>query len=356
MLDRALYQLRRGASALVPVLGSWQLSVVLMVAMALYFLLLAIWSTSTPAHVVQSIAGLAPFLMVYLLLLVNTGWCLWNRLPRLRRDPGLFLFHGAFFLLALGFGLTILGRREATVWVAEGEVFAATAEQILSVNDGFPPTYHQFKVNSIVPEFWQDQMLFTRLEAEIILADGDVRVTRINRPLWLDWNTFVRLSGFGYTPRYEILTGDNQVIDSAFVKMNIFPPGQRDHFRSSMFPHRVYLEMFPDYIDVGGAPNTRTLNLVNPAYSVAIYRGKVSLGGSLLQGDDVFDFEGLQVRFPEVRYWGQFSVVCDPGAPVLLFAGLMAIVGLIIGLALRRRSPSEAVGSATLFRPGGGLP
>ena len=43
------------------------------------------------------------------------------------------------------------------------------------------------------------------------------------------------------------------------------------------------------------------------------------------------EFEGLRLGFPEIRYWGEFSTVVDPGiAP--LFAGFA--VG-IIGLAMR---------------------
>ena len=69
-------------------LGSWRLSVALMVLAALYYALLAIWSGSSPPHVVRNITSLLPFWLLYGLLLINTGVCLWQRLPTLRRDIG----------------------------------------------------------------------------------------------------------------------------------------------------------------------------------------------------------------------------------------------------------------------------
>ena len=54
-------------------LGSWRLSIVLMVAAGLYYGFLAIWATSSPPHVVQNIASLAPFWIVYGLLRTESG-------------------------------------------------------------------------------------------------------------------------------------------------------------------------------------------------------------------------------------------------------------------------------------------
>ena len=140
MWNRAFFAIRSILADLGPRLGSWRLSIVLMVLAALYYGFLAIWAGSSPPHVVQNIAGLIPFWWVYGLLLVNTAVCLWRRLPQLRRELasghwaalGTFLFHGAFFLVALGFLLTIAGRQEAKVWVAVGEEFTGEPSQVLS--------------------------------------------------------------------------------------------------------------------------------------------------------------------------------------------------------------------------------
>ena len=405
MWGRFLFTIRSRLPNPLQLLGSWKLSVVLMVVAALYYALLAIWATSSPPHVVQNIAGLAPFLIVYGLLLVNTGICLWLRIPLLRRDLGrrpilirreprwrlmvgsdwtresatnrvralgyaavvdpkygvcgvakrgrvlaVFVFHLAFFLVALGFALSSLGRREASVWVAEGESFGAARTPSLNQSDIVPSDFSEVSVVSISPEFWRDQLLFTLLESRLRFPGGAEKVTRINRPLWLGWGTFLRMTGFGYAPRYEVLTRDGQVVDSAWVKMNVFPPGQRDYFQSGRLPHRVYVMIYPDFRMVDGAPTTRTLNLVNPAIFVSVVRGKVSLGEAILENGETFEFEGLRLRFPEIRYWGEFSFVTDPGAPPLFAGFLLGLTGLVLALRGRRAELRWTPGSEG--RPG----
>jgi hypothetical protein len=212
MLDRVLFAARRFQLNIGYWLGFWRLSIVLMVLAALYYLLLAIWAAASPPHVVRNIAHLLPFWVVYLALLVNTGTCFWRRLATLKRDLapgsafrdrppawtvalpagarseealatlrgagyrvgggtstvargrwstlGSYLFHGSFFVIALGFLLTFSLRSETTLRVAEGEI----------LQDG--PAGAEFVVRGITPEFWQDQLLFTQLEASLGWPDG----------------------------------------------------------------------------------------------------------------------------------------------------------------------------------------
>jgi hypothetical protein len=403
MWDRLLYGLRVRTPELGRALGSWRLSIVLMVLAALYYAFLAIWASSSPPHVVQNIASLAPFWLLYALLLANTVVCLWNRLdvlkhqvsarPSLEHTPpdwerrttagaeavpavmrtlgyrpratddggwwavrrrwsalGTYLFHGAFLLVAAGFLLSLLTHHEARVWVAAGEEFTGRPEQFLSQSPprvataGLPSG--SFRAMQITPEFWRDQLLFTELAAELAMPGGRDVTTRINDPIWWDWCSFLRLSGYGYAPRYEITDRDGVVLDSAFVKLNVFPPGQRDFFQAGHYPHRFYVEVLPDYAEVDGEPITRSLNLVRPAVGLRVLRGKVDLGSATLLEGRGFTFEGLTLRFPEIRYWGEFSIVRDPGMPVL-FGGY--VIGLA-GLVLRLRGPRREVA----WRPGPG--
>jgi hypothetical protein len=346
-LDRLLFALRRALPELGPWLGSTRLSIVLMVVAAQYYLLLAIWSTSSPSHVVQNIAGLIPFWLLYALLLVNTGLCLWNRFPLLRRELargrwsalGSYLFHGAFFLLAVGFLLSLLARQETKVRVAVGEHYEGRPDQLFSVSRPRPLTggipAPGFEVERIHPEFWNDQLLFTSLEAEIRRDGGERLRTRINRPLWVGPGTFLRLSGFGYAPRYELVDRRGVVLNGAFVKMNVFPPGQRDYFVLPDHPHRIYLEVLPDAAVEEGRATTRSLNLTDPAVELQVLRGRLELGRALLRLDEGFEFEGLTLRFPEIRYWGEFSIVRDPGAPVLFLAYAVGLAGLLLKLPIR---------------------
>lgn len=341
-------------------LGSWRLSVVLMVTAGFYHLLLAVWSTSSPPHVVGNIASLLPFWLAYALLLTNTAVCLWRRFPILRREMaagerrwsalGGYLFHGAFGLLAMGFLLTLAARQEARVWVAAGEDFVGRQDQLLSrpeprplapiadVGAGLPA----FRVEEVVPRFWRDELLFTRLRAVLDLPGGRRAVTRINRPLMLGPETFLRLSGVGYAPRYELVDRRGKVVDSAFVKMNLFPPGRRDYFRLEGLPHRFHLRIWPDLtVDSEGRPGTRSMELANPGVAVEVTRGRLAVGSAVLRRGESLAFEGLAIRFPEIRYWGEFAVVRDPGAPVLFAGYLVGLAGLVLWLVGGRSRPSQ---------------
>jgi hypothetical protein len=320
MLDKILFAVRRVRLEPGRLFGSWKLSIVLMVLAGLYYLLLAIWAGSSPPHVIGRIATLLPFWLLYLLLLVNTGVCLYRRLPVLKQDLatgrrraslGTYLFHGSFFLVATGFLLTLSGRTETRFQVAEGEIYRSD-----------PPGL-QFVVRRLTPEFWQDQMLFTRLEADLGWADGSRSITRINRPIMVGPASFLRLSGFGYAPRYELLDRNGAILDSAWVKMNLFPPGLRDRFQAGELPHRFYLSIVPD-------PEGRTLNLEDPVIDLELYRGHLSLGGASLRTGQSFEFEGLAVRIAEIGYWGEFTLVRDPGI-LPLFAGFaLGLLGLVL--------------------------
>jgi cytochrome c biogenesis protein ResB len=414
MLTRLLFALRSFNADLGSRLGSWRLSVVLMVLAGFYYALLAALATTSPIHVVQNIAALIPFWLVYALLLINTLVCLWRRYPKLRRDLGSsltmklrppewelrsdsvshaetalellggreygrvlsegdavgcvrrrwsplgsYLFHGAFFLIAMGFLLTILSRHESEIWVAVGEQYSGSPEQILSqsppriLGSGMPNL--QFRVEEIRPEFWQDQLLFTTLEADLSFGSGGddrQKTTRINRPLWFGWGTFLRMSGFGYAPRYELTNSDGLVIDSAFIKLNVFPPGQEDYFSPGEYPHRIYVEVLPDFAIDAGEAVTRSLNLRDPAVVLQIQRGKLDLGKAVLRSGDSFTFEGVSLRFPEIRYWGQFSVVQDSGAPILFLGYLIGIAGLCLKL---RGERAEIAWHPDATGPGGGF-
>jgi hypothetical protein len=142
----------------------------------------------------------------------------------------------------------------------------------------------------------------------------------------------MRLSGVGYTPRYELRDATGALLDSAFVKLNVFPPGQRDYFMPAGYPHRVYVEVLPDAERTGNGLVNRSLNLVQPAVVTRVVRGRVDLGQAALMAGEQHEFEGLALSFPEIAYWGEFSVIQDPGVPILFVAFVLALAGLLLKL------------------------
>jgi len=398
MLDRALFAARRFGLDIGFWLGSWKLSIVLMVLAALYYLLLVIWAGSSPPHVVRNIASLLPYWLLYLLLLVNTGTCLWRRLAILKRDLrpgpayrdcppawtvaltenvgwdqahrtlkragyrvrkgspigvrgrwsalGTYLFHGSFFVVALGFLLTLALRTETTLRVAEGETLTGD------------PSGLQFEVRKITPEFWRDELLFTKLEANLGWADGGRSTTRINRPVMVGPASFLRLSGFGYAPRYELLDLGGSIVDSAWVKMNLFPPGLRDWFRAEGYPHRFYVTVVPDAEEWDGGFRSASLNLDDPVFDLEVVRGHAALGQASLRTGESFEFEGLAMRIAEMRYWGEFALVRDPGVLPLFVGFALGLVGLVLRLPGKRSEVEFRTAPARILgwgEPVGGL-
>lgn len=397
MLAELTYRVRGALPGLSRLLASWKLSVVLMVTAATYTAHLSVFARKSPAEVIHNIAALAPFWVVYALLLVNTGWCLWRRWPLLKHDValapvlanaapsweqpfpladpaqaralleargyvareaeggaawgvrhrwsavGTWLFHGSFFVLAAGFVTTLAFREEFRVVVAVGEDYVGAEGQVLGregsplVTLGMPSV--RFTHERLEPEFWRDQLLFTKLESVLALEGGERVETAINRPVWLGGATVIRLSGFGYAPRVVISSEKSGVLEDSFRRMNLFPPGQRDFVRPERLPHRFYLRLFPDLEVTDGVPSSKTLALVNPGLAVRAVRGRLELGEKLLRLDEPFAVEGFEFKVPELRYWGEFRLLRDPGAPVL---GLALVMGLL-GLALKLRGRREEV-------------
>lgn len=418
MWTRLLFWLRGLPPRASQLLASWKTSVVLLVLAALYDALLALWARSAPAQAVRELAGLLPLRAAYLLLLLSTAWCLWKRLPGLRRDVGrapafsgapprwelrldeaatqgqaeallreagyrvatidgsvwgvlrpraalgAVLFHLGVLLLALGLLLTQLARDEFKLWVGVGEDYVGLQEQILSrelpraLSSGLPKV--GFRVERIEPELWRGELAFTRLAARLRFPGGAVRETRIDRPLWLSAATFLRVSGFGYALRYEILDREGRVIESAFVKLNVLPPGQRDSIAPQGLPHRVYVRLVQDPSGRGAAAAARSLDLRNPAFAVHAYRGKVDLGERVIKLAEPIPLEELVLRIPEVRYWGEFTLLRDPGAPLVMLAFAIVLAGLALSL---RGARAEVRWSSGVFhgfgaaeRPGGREP
>lgn len=286
MWDDALFRVRAARVDFWPLLGSWQLSVALMVTAAFWSLLLAVFAFLSPPHVVRALASLGMWTLLYALLLINTAACV-----VMRRVTASALFHAALFLIAGGFLLTASTREETTVRVAEGEAS------------------ERFAVEKIEPQLWRDELLFTKLEAT--LAGG--RTTRINRPLLLGPATFLRLTGFGFAPRYEIIDRRGNTIEGAFVKVAIFPPGQRDFIATESLPFRIYVT---------------TSDLRARTLDVQVFRGRLLVAQGRVGRNDALDVEGLRLRFPEVRYWGDFAIVRDAGAPLIFLGILLALVAL----------------------------
>lgn len=366
-------------------LSSWRLSVALTVAGALYYVFLSIWGARSPAHVVQTIARMAPFTLFYGLLLVNTLFCIVQRWPALvramRRSPvhlpaspdwertsarppalkgtavrvdqgyawvyrrfatlGTLLLHGSLFVLALGFFLSYRTHTEGTFSVGYGQQLEIDTDGYSRLTpagaDAGRLPQVDLEAHDITTEFWEDELLFTRFTADVTV-EGSRRTIAINDPAYLSPFTYVRLTSFGYSPVYMVIAeGTDSPLEEGAAPLNIFPPGTRDLLRLQNYPHRIYLELYPDYEETEAGPSSRSMRLDNPRVTVEVYRGKVFVARRTLRFGEALPVEGFTFSVLGVVPNADITVVHDAGLPFILIGFLVAIAGLLLRLPGQRQ-------------------
>jgi hypothetical protein len=122
---------------------------------------------------------------------------------------------------------------------------------------------------------------------------------------------------FGYAPRYELMSDQGRLLDSAFVSLNIFPPGREDFFRL-LSPLTYYVRYYPG---TDGGPGTPMLSVRIARNKDVIHDGRVAVG-------EVFESANASMSFPEVRMWTTIRVSRDPGRIYLLAGALLALAAL----------------------------
>lgn len=365
-------------------LGSRELSVFIFVMACTYALVLIIFATAVPLPWVNNISRLLPFKVLYLLFFVNLiiceirwlpaiiGKCRRARLPETTDDLqrfkyrievrderagvrrleeylrnrrykvwtpayqsgtvlyahkgrfspiGNLLFHSAFIFILLGGWIGFFSSFDSSTLLMEGEEFLAPETTQPTVN---------FKVEKITPAYWGNKLLFTDLKADVKYPyKGGIGAgaVRLSQSLSLGGSK-VTLSGIGFAPRYLLRDKTGLDIGSGFVKMNIFPPGTEDHLQIPGYPHKISVSFYPDHEVKDGKVINRSMNPINPAYAVKVFRNKAVSYSGLLKSGEVAEYEGLRLSFPEFKYWGMFRIVKNSGFAFIWIAFVLFIGGL----------------------------
>ena len=382
--------------------ASRRLSVVLALALALYALLLTIWAMSSPATTVRSIASGVPFLAAYALLAVNLVACSLEFFPAvlarsrvrgaarplgrevevevpelgsspeerlsaalskigarrvLRVDGGVLgvrsplapigstIFHAGLLVLAAGLWLSARGRVSGEAILARGQPFSGSPGEYVSTGgpEGSPPPEMAFEVEDIGASFFGNAILFTDLWARLRMADGSEPTVRLSDPA-RSGTSWVSITGYAYAPEFVVRDASGAELASAVVRLQSFPPGQQDGFDLPGLPHRVYVEVYPDYVPgPGGQPESR-----GPApgrdvrLRAVVLRQRVPVASAVVALGEPLAFDGLTLTFTSLEPMGTFRVVRDPGWPWVM-AGLFAA---LLGLAWRLVRPRVDVFAA----------
>ena len=140
--------------------------------------------------------------------------------------------------------------------------------------------------------------------SELILTDGMPKLVN---------GTLLKLKGLGYSPRYELKSKAGTVLDSSFVYMKLFPPGNESFFRL-LSPLTYHLRFYPEGKD----------SIKEPLIRLRIVRNKdIVVNRDVNISEDV-SFENSRISFEEVRMWTRLVIKKDWGE-------VMTFVGLFLG-------------------------
>ena len=143
-------------------------------------------------------------------------------------------------------------------------------------------------------------------------ADGTVLLGSVHKHLAGAW---LRIEGFGYSPRYVMRMENGRIVDSSFVYLDIFPEGKEDYFRL-LSPLTYYLGI-KGPLDDNGKPTG--------------FRLRIARNKDLIVNRDIILGEGVSygnaiISFDEVRRWTRVRVVHDPGL-IAMLSGLLLGIG-----------------------------
>ena len=250
---------------------------------------------------------------------------------------GNLLFHASFFLILVGAVVNAYYRFEGRAIIAEGRPFTGGKAEYQWINGATATALPEvnFDVEKIEADFWDDRLLFTRLEATLLSREGRA-ITKCSLALQVG-GAVVTIDGYGYVPKYELKNKAGQTVDKANVMLNIFAPGSEDSFQVRGYPHKIFVSFYPDHAQVNGKIVNRSMNPVNPAYFLRILRGRIPVYTGFVKPGEWAQYDGLSISFPSFVRSGEFQIVRNPGHPFIWAAFIMMGLGLAWRLLFYRK-------------------
>lgn len=291
------------------------------------------------------------------------------------RETGNLLFHAALIALLISVAYGALFGWRGNVIVREGTGFSNTLTQYdawgggrLVNPDNLPPfsfTLEDFRVDF---ERSEAQLGAPRLfEADLVVrpepgAPTDAVMVRVNEPMSVD-GAKVFLVGHGYAPILELRDALGRVMNEDGV---IFLP-QDGNFTSTgvlkapdATPSLGFEGLFlpTAALDDVRGPHSIFPAPDDPAVFLSAWAGDLGLDEGVPQSVYALDTEGMTqlglealrpgeswdlpggngtVEFIGLQRWASFQIAHDPGKEPALISAIVALVGLMLSLFIRRR-------------------
>ncbi len=348
MLARLELRVRSALRAFLGKLGTTATAFTLLVLAGVALVASRIWAQMGSPEGAHAFATSFAFEAIAVALVVDAAVGLLRALPasvltgrafRLQRPDvrqvSCVAIHLGYALAALAFTASLLGRGAVVLRIAAGEEATGDVAQIVDreplrsfSQEAYPVRFTVLDVAGTV-----DARVASDAAVGVRMPDGRVRRFSGRWPLWIGWTWLVWPESVGYALRYEIAVEKGAVLDSAIAKLDLSMEGERESIRSLAVPHRIMVEL-----PASGSPGGNGF----PPLDVSVYRGKLLVASGRLDPGGLLRFEGLVLRFPEAERWVELRVVHDPGLPLALIGGALAIAGAVLGRVSRRASSGSA--------------
>jgi ResB-like family len=250
------------------------------------------------------------------------------------------LFHISFFLILLGGLTSVYTKFVGVLELAEGESFQGELASYVPTPQmpkiGVPPRA-AFTVKSIDPQITNGTP--TGLLVRLVDARGEAHEVNVNRPYKVDNSSFL-VDNYGVAPLFIVKDSSGKEIDGAYVKLKVLK-GKEDVFSLAGFHFRA--RFYPDYILNNGAATTRSEELRNPVFGIAVEREGKPIAQGVVPKKGALPFAGYQLVMQEMPLWVRVTVFKEYGLSVIYAGFAIASLAVVWRFLLYRREIIGAV-------------
>lgn len=281
------------------------------------------------------------------------------------REGGSLVFHSSILVLLVGVALGKLFGFTAQTAVIEGERFTDTHVDYDAITEGKLFNERHLGFTIAVDDFeadWHANGIPKHFISRVRVLEGEREVRRadirVNHPLSYRGRKIHQLS-WGWAPQITVKQAGRVLYDGPTVFLSREDAWHGVVKIPQASPQQVGFDLF-FYPDPGIAPNGLPRNESqvprNPLVIAQLFQGDlrmnvaqsvydldkrdlVAVGSpSLVRlGETVTTGNGITVTFAGLKEYTVFQIGSNPGAPILLAAALMLLVGLIPALYSSRR-------------------
>lgn len=311
--------------------------------------------TIQSGELIRALHERPPQIALALLLLASGARML---LPEAKGGRGLMLlFWSGVAAMAAGLIISSFVRFEGRVILTEGQHFTGASEEFAggSVYAAPRAALPQFRLiaQTVEARLSANGRVADRVTMRAVYQGGPAQFEDIAIGSWLPslrQGVLFRVTGFGYSPGYQVADAARGPFEGGIVSMAIFPPGAEDAIRSWDIPHTFYLQYFPDGIagkreEAGTEPD-----IPGPVFRLRIMRNLDTSFSGVVRLQEPVPVDGMVFTIEELRRWAELSVVKDYG--MLLFLAGAVLCAASIGISYGRsraggRRPASASGGTT---------